>query len=129
MEILKNPPVGRPVIAGFNWILTPAFIFVGHFLNKLYGKFDNILTDSLSLIRVLEITKFSDKYFMFFVSKSGPTIDVKYWIEQFNVWRNGNLGQELNVCVWAFIKVQDFTNVANFLFNCINSQKKSSCTY
>ena len=27
-KILKNPIVGRPIVAGYNWILTPASIFV-----------------------------------------------------------------------------------------------------
>ena len=31
-KILKNPIVGRPIVAGYNWILTPASIFVGHYL-------------------------------------------------------------------------------------------------
>ena len=26
-KILKNPIVGRPIVAGYNWILTPASIF------------------------------------------------------------------------------------------------------
>ena len=29
-KILKNPPVGSPIVAGYNWILTPASIFVGY---------------------------------------------------------------------------------------------------
>ena len=33
-KILKNPIVGRPIVAGYNWILTPASIFVGHYLKK-----------------------------------------------------------------------------------------------
>ena len=28
-KILKNPMVGRPIVAGYNWILKPASIFVG----------------------------------------------------------------------------------------------------
>jgi len=30
-KILKKPMVGRPIVAGYNWILTPASIFVAHF--------------------------------------------------------------------------------------------------
>ena len=41
-KILKNPIVGRPIVAGYNWILTPASIFVGHYLKELYSKFENI---------------------------------------------------------------------------------------
>ena len=33
-KFLKNPIVGRPIVAGSNWILTPASSFVGHYLNE-----------------------------------------------------------------------------------------------
>ena len=64
-KILKNPIVGRPIVARYNWILTPASIFVGHYLKEFYSKFDNILTDSLSLIKILEKTKFKKEIFYF----------------------------------------------------------------
>ena len=57
-KILKNPIVGRPIVAGYNWILTPASIFVGTLLKDFYSKFNGILKDSLSLVKILEITKF-----------------------------------------------------------------------
>ena len=44
-KILKNPIVGRPIVAGYNWILTPASIFVGHYLK--YGI--SILNDGFAL--------------------------------------------------------------------------------
>ena len=50
-KILKVPPVGRPIVAGYNWILTPASIFAGHFLKEFYSKFESILTDSFSLVK------------------------------------------------------------------------------
>ena len=53
-KILKNPPVGRPIVAGNKWIFTPASIFVGHFLTESYCKFDSIHNDSLSLVKLLE---------------------------------------------------------------------------
>ena len=53
-KILKNPIVGRPIVAGYNWILTPASIFVGHYLKKFCNKFDTILLDSFSLVKILE---------------------------------------------------------------------------
>ena len=31
-KILKKPIVSRPIVAGYNWILTPASIFVGTLL-------------------------------------------------------------------------------------------------
>jgi hypothetical protein len=54
----KNPVVGRPIVAGYNWILTPAAILVGHYLKNYCQYFDNILTDSLSLVKTLETTQF-----------------------------------------------------------------------
>ena len=63
-KILKNPIVGRPIVAGYNWILTPASIFVGHYLKEFYSKLENILTYSLSLIRILEISKFDKDCFL-----------------------------------------------------------------
>ena len=30
-KIFKNPVVCRPTVAGYNWILTPASIFVGRY--------------------------------------------------------------------------------------------------
>ena len=69
-KILKNPIVGRPIVAGYNWILTPASIFVGHYLKEFYCKFDSILTDSLSLVKILEENRFDKNCFLF-------TIDFK----------------------------------------------------
>jgi hypothetical protein len=69
-KILKNPPVGRPIVAGYKWILTPASIFVGHYLKEFYSKFDSILNDSLSLVKLLENSRFDVNSFLF-------TIDFK----------------------------------------------------
>ena len=69
-KILKNLPVGRPIVAGYKWIFTPASIFVGHFLKEFYSKFDSILNDSLSLVKLLEINCFNKNCFLF-------TIDFK----------------------------------------------------
>ena len=54
---MKNPPIGRPIVAGYDWILTLASIFAGHFLKEFYSKFDSILPNSLSLVKLLENTK------------------------------------------------------------------------
>ena len=54
----KNPIVGRPIVAGYNWILIPASILVGHYLKTYCQHFDGILTDSLNLIKTLETTPF-----------------------------------------------------------------------
>ena len=53
-KILKNPISGRSIVAGYNRILTPASIFGGHYCKTFYSKFENILTDRLSLIKSLE---------------------------------------------------------------------------
>ena len=69
-KIFITPPVGRPTVAGYKWIFTPASIFVGHFLIEFYVKFDSILNDSLSLVKHLEEKRFSKNCFLF-------TIDFK----------------------------------------------------
>ena len=66
-KILKNPIVGRPIVAGYNWILTPASIFVGHHLKIFYSIFENILNDSLSLVKLLGKTKIDNDCFLFTV--------------------------------------------------------------
>ena len=67
LKILKNPLVVRPIVAGYDWILTPASIFAGHFLKEFYSKFDSILTDSLSLVKLMESAKFDEDFFVFTV--------------------------------------------------------------
>ena len=57
-------------MAGYKWIFTPASIFVGHFLKEFYSKFDSILNDSLSLVKLLEYSRFDKNCFLF-------TIDFK----------------------------------------------------
>jgi len=66
-KILKNPIVGRPIVAGYNWILSPASIFVGHYLKEFCVKFESILQDSLSLVKILEKEKFDTDCFLFTV--------------------------------------------------------------
>ena len=63
--ILSGKLCQSPIMAGYNWILTAAPIFVGRFLKEFYSKFDTILTYSVSLIRILEKTKFSVECFLF----------------------------------------------------------------
>ena len=58
LKIQKNPPVRRPIFAGYKWIFTPASIFIRRFLKEFYSKFDSILNDSLSLVKLLEISRF-----------------------------------------------------------------------
>ena len=50
----KHMIVGRPIVAVYNWILSPALIFVGHCLKVFCTKFDSILMDNLSLVKNFE---------------------------------------------------------------------------
>ena len=54
-------------MAGYNWILPAASIFVGYFLKEFYVKSDGILKDSLSLVKILEKTRFNLNCFLFTV--------------------------------------------------------------
>ena len=65
LKILKNLPIGRPILAGYDWILTPASIFAGHFLKEFYSKFELILMDSLRLVKYLENANFDENVFVF----------------------------------------------------------------
>ena len=75
-KILKVPMLGSSIDAGDNWTLTPASKCVGHFLKEFYSKFDSVLTDSLSLIKILEEKRFDEKCFLF-------TIDFKSYTQTF----------------------------------------------
>ena len=57
-KILKNPIIGKPIVAGYDWILTPVSVLAGHFLKEFYMKFDSILSYSFSLVKLLESAKF-----------------------------------------------------------------------
>ena len=67
MEDAQKSNSGGPIVAGYNWILTPASILVGHYLKKYCQHFDGILTDSLSLIRTLQTTPFDSNSQIFTV--------------------------------------------------------------
>ena len=70
-------------MAGYNWILSPASIFVGHYLKEFCVKFESILQDSLSLVQILEKEKFDTDCFLFTVIFESlySNIPVKYAIE------------------------------------------------
>ena len=95
MKNFENPIVGRPIVAGYNWILTPASIFVGHYLKEFYSKFDSILTDSLSLVKLLETKRFDNDCFLF-------TIDFKSLCTNIPVQDTINAIKEL---VWKYQNV------------------------
>ena len=82
-KILKNPIVGRPIVAGYNWILSPASIFIGHYLKVFCTKFDSVLMDNLSLVKFLKKAKFDPDDFLFTVDFASlyTNIPVKHAIE------------------------------------------------
>ena len=69
---LKNPIVGRPIVAEYNWILAPASIFVGP-----------CLKGSISLVKILEKEQFDSDCFLFTVDFESLylNIPVKHAIE------------------------------------------------
>ena len=112
-KVLKNPPVGRPIVAGYDWILTPASIFVGHFLKEFYCKFDGILTDSLSLVKFLETTKFDEDCFVF-------TIDFK------SLYTNIPIYDAINCIKELVMEFADVIQNADFVIELLNVILKNS---
>ena len=54
-KILKNPIVGRSILAGYNWILALVSIFVGHhYRNFAKSSMLGRLLDTQSLVKLLE---------------------------------------------------------------------------
>ena len=77
----KNLIAGRPVVAGYNWILSIATIFEGHFLKKKYYGY-KCCANSCKLSVLLNI--FMDDA----VGICYGTIeDIVYWTKQFNLLR------------------------------------------
>ena len=70
-KFLKKRPIGRPIVAGYDWILTPASIFAGHFLKEFYSKFDSILSESFSIVKFLENAKFDEESFSIVIYSGG----------------------------------------------------------
>jgi len=112
-KVLKNPPVGRPIVAGYDWILTPASIFVGHFLKEFYCKFDGILTDSLSLVKILETTKFDEDCSVF-------TIDFK------SLYTNIPIDDAINCIKELVMEFADVIQNADFVIELLNVILKNS---
>ena len=112
-KILKNPIVGRPIVAGYNWILTPASIFVGHYLKSFYSKFKDILTDSLSLIKLLEKTKINKNCYLF-------TVDFK------NLHSNISVKDALELMKRLFFKYQNLIPNAHLILELMELVLKSA---
>ena len=51
---VQNLIVGRPIVAGRNWITRPASKYKAFHLQKYYKLFDTIITDRLNLLRFIE---------------------------------------------------------------------------
>ena len=70
-------------MAGYNWTLSPASIFVGHYLKVFCTKFDSILMDNLSLLKFLKKEKFDQDDFLFTVDFASlyTNIPVQHAIE------------------------------------------------
>ena len=70
-----SPAVSQFVLVAF----ARAGIFAGHFLKIFYNKFDYILTDSVSLVKILENSKVDKNVFVFTIDFKSlyPTIPVE----------------------------------------------------
>ena len=66
-KILKNPTVGRPIVAGYNWILTPASIFVGTLLKDFTVNSMEFWKTVWVLLKSWKKTKFNLDSFLFTV--------------------------------------------------------------
>ena len=53
-KIVKNPIVGRPILAGCNWNTRPASKYIAFHLQQYYKRFDTIITDRLDVLRFIE---------------------------------------------------------------------------
>ena len=75
--------VGRPIVNEYNLEINTCVYFGGHFLKSFESKYENILTDNLSLIQLLEY-----KCFLFTVEFKNlySYISVKYTLELMKRW-------------------------------------------
>ena len=89
-------------MAGYNWLLTPASIFEGHYLKQFYSKFENILKDSLSLLEMSENTFFEIDYFLF-------TIAFK------KVYTNISVKDAMKIMKKLFFRYQNFILNTHFI--------------
>ena len=83
-------------------ILTPASIFVGHYLEEFYSKFDNIWTDSLRVVKMLENRIFDRNCFLF-------TIDFK------SLYTNISVKDAIKLIKRLFFKYQNVIPNACFI--------------
>ena len=112
-KILKDPIVGRPIVSGCNWILTPVSIFVGHHLKKFCGKFDTILSDTLSLVKILEKKQFDQDCFLF-------TIDFK------SLYTNIPVDHAIELMKEIIYENKDIISNADFILDLLDVVLKNS---
>jgi hypothetical protein len=105
--------VGRPIVAGYNWLLTPASILVGTFLKDFYSKFDGILKDSLSLKKILEKTKFNINSFFF-------TVDFE------SLYTNIPVNDAIEMMKRLFFQFQNVISNAHFFIELLEIVLKNS---
>ena len=86
--------------------LTHASIFVGHHLKTLYSKFEIILNDSLSLVKLLAKTKIDNDCFLF-------TVDFQ------NLYSNISVKDALELLKRLFFKYQNVIPNAHLLIELI----------
>ena len=98
-KILLNPIA---IVAGYNWILTLASIFNGHYWKDFYSKFENILTDSLSVVKMPENKIFDRDSFLF-------TIDFK------SLYTNSSVKDAIKLMKMLFFKHQNIIPNAHFI--------------
>ena len=89
-------------MAGYNWILTLASIFNGHYWKDFYSKFENILTDSLSVVKMPENKIFDRDSFLF-------TIDFK------SLYTNSSVKDAIKLMKMLFFKHQNIIPNAHFI--------------
>ena len=112
-KILKDPIVGRPIVSGCNWILTPVSIFVGHHLKKFCEKFDTILPDTLNLVKMLETKRFEQDCFLF-------TIDFK------SLYTNIPVDHAIEMMKEIIFEHKDIISNGDFILDLLNLVLKNS---
>ena len=110
-KLHKDPIVGKPIVAGYNWITAPISKFVAHFLQVTYKHFDTILKDSLSLIQTLETTVFPGNIALY-------TIDIK------SLYTNIPVDHAIKV-IKSFLKLYPIEN-GDFIMECLEFVLKNN---
>ena len=65
-------------------------IFVGHYLKEFCRKFESILQDSLSLVKILEKEKFDTDHFLFTADFESPILMKELVVKYRDIILNGD---------------------------------------